>query len=601
MSDVNTLTTRSSGQEKLKEEWNTLKANKAEKEKALRLAKMEKPQDTQKIQNAKADLVQANDAIKQQRQKEKEFNSNEKARILGGDQTKKDTLENPTDPNASVAENTDKTTQDNTQENKPESENKPSKKGFELSQGFYSAAVGAIRGTNRNLEDEKAATAKEQAQNARNETAEHNMEAQRAQQIANQNPYAEAGKIASMQNDAENRQRVATAGVLGAGAALARKTNTPDVQSQIAREDQQQSVANQRREMAQVSQSENTAKEGDARQFNIKSREFDEDKTESAQLSMGEPGTEDTGNAETEPETEPENTEPENTNTEPESEPETEPQAEPEPQSEAMPSGNPQHVINWLLGSSKGRDIAPQKGAEGDNGLAAWVQEKYNVQPLTPDEKGNAGVNQWEGIFNEKGDNYKQAMQALRQGRAGAGNDASRNFNANEMDQMNKNMTVESDERIKNIMTSLSDARCKRILASVEAGNDITPEDFMFLAAVTGGKFNHDGREYDFFNDDDWADDDGSVLDGYGEYIRNYLYTYKPEATQIDSDIDPNQEHIGPMAQDIEKVNPACIKETPEGIKTVDTARLAMMNAGAIGDIARELQDLKARLSALGV
>ena len=51
------------------------------------------------------------------------------------------------------------------------------------------------------------------------------------------------------------------------------------------------------------------------------------------------------------------------------------------------------------------------------------------------------------------------------------------------------------------------------------------------------------------------------------------------------------------MAQDIEKVNPACIKETPEGVKTVDTARLAMMNAGAIGDLARQLQDLSAKLN----
>ena len=55
------------------------------------------------------------------------------------------------------------------------------------------------------------------------------------------------------------------------------------------------------------------------------------------------------------------------------------------------------------------------------------------------------------------------------------------------------------------------------------------------------------------------------------------------------------------MAQDIEQVNPACVKETPEGVKTVDTARLAMMNAGAIGDLARELRELSKRLEALGV
>ena len=96
-------------------------------------------------------------------------------------------------------------------------------------------------------------------------------------------------------------------------------------------------------------------------------------------------------------------------------------------------------------------------------------------------------------------------------------------------------------------------------------------------------------------------DEDGSILGAYADNIKNYVYNYKPEATQVDPNIDPNQEHIGPMAQDIEQVNPACVKETPEGVKTVDTSRLAMMNAGAIGDLAREIQDLKARLAKLGV
>ena len=50
------------------------------------------------------------------------------------------------------------------------------------------------------------------------------------------------------------------------------------------------------------------------------------------------------------------------------------------------------------------------------------------------------------------------------------------------------------------------------------------------------------------------------------------------------------------MAQDIEKVNPACIKETEDGIKTVDTQRLAMMNAGVIADIIRRLDALEEKL-----
>ena len=115
------------------------------------------------------------------------------------------------------------------------------------------------------------------------------------------------------------------------------------------------------------------------------------------------------------------------------------------------------------------------------------------------------------------------------------------------------------------------------------------------------GHLNNNNRDYDPNDYDNWGDEDGSILGAYADNIKNYVYNYKPEATQVDPSINPNQEHIGPMAQDIERVNPACVKETPEGVKTVDTSRLAMMNAGAIGDLAREIQEIKARLTKLGV
>jgi hypothetical protein len=87
-----------------------------------------------------------------------------------------------------------------------------------------------------------------------------------------------------------------------------------------------------------------------------------------------------------------------------------------------------------------------------------------------------------------------------------------------------------------------------------------------------------------------WKDD---VLNGYMKHIRNYVYKYIPEATEIDPNIDPDETHIGPMAQDIEQVNPAAIIETPEGVKTVDTGRLSLMNAGAIAELAREVAEIK--------
>lgn len=91
-----------------------------------------------------------------------------------------------------------------------------------------------------------------------------------------------------------------------------------------------------------------------------------------------------------------------------------------------------------------------------------------------------------------------------------------------------------------------------------------------------------------------WKD---SVLNDYMEHIKNYKYHYKDEAQQLDPSIDPKTEHIGPMAQDIEEVNPAAVNADPKtGYKTVDTGRLALMNAGAIAELAREIADIKKRL-----
>ena len=96
-------------------------------------------------------------------------------------------------------------------------------------------------------------------------------------------------------------------------------------------------------------------------------------------------------------------------------------------------------------------------------------------------------------------------------------------------------------------------------------------------------------------NDDSEIDetDDDSIINSYATNLHNYLYRYKPEAVGVDSRIDPDEDQIGVMAQDLEKVNPACVKETAEGVKTVDTGKLALMNAGAIADIARRLLDIE--------
>ena len=464
--------------------------------------------------------------------------------------------------------------------------------GLQFSQSFYDNIGNAVKGQpTGNLADVKSKGASAQSQNLRNAAATNQMEAQRAQQKADQNPFAESTKISSVQNDAGARFNVQKAGVLGPGAALGRTFDTkPDVQSEKQFEAQQQNVANQRREEEQANQQEATEKGNESEQWRFKSRDYTEDKDQSAALSKGEPA---------QPEQKPE--EP----AQPEQKPEEPAQPEQKPEEPSMPSGEPQHVINALLGSSKGEDLRSGQADAADKELYDWAISQ-GVKPIQAGQhKNESDVNSWEQEFiANNGEAGQNVMQQLRQGRAGAGNDASRNFSANEMDQMNKNMTVTknppSDARVKDIKQCLCDARMKWIKEDWDRDGKPSREDMMWLIKQNG-LFHHNDKDYDPDDYDSWGDEDGSILGAYADNIKNYVYNYKPEATQVDPNIDPNQEHIGPMAQDIEQVNPACVKETPEGVKTVDTSRLAMMNAGAIGDLAREIQDLKVRLAKLGV
>ena len=474
--------------------------------------------------------------------------------------------------------------------------------GLQFSQSFYDNIGNAVKGQpTGNLADVKSKGADAQSQNLRNAAATNQMEAQRAQQKADQNPFAESTKISSVQNDAGARFNVQKAGVLGPGAALGRTFDTkPDVQSEKQFEAQQQNVANQRREEEQANQQEATEKGNEAEQWQFKSRDYTEDKDQSAALSKGESAQPEQKPEESaQPEQKPEES------AQPEQKPEESAQPEQKPEEPSMPSGEPQHVINALLGSSKGEDLRSGQADAADKELYDWAISQ-GVKPIQAGQhKNESDVNSWEQEFiANNGEAGQNVIQQLRQGRAGAGNDASRNFGANEMDQMNKNMTVTnnppSDARVKDIKQCLCDARMKWIKEDWDRDGKPSREDMMWLIKQNG-LFHHNDKDYDPDDYDNWGDEDGSILGAYADNIKNYVYNYKPEATQVDPSINPNQEHIGPMAQDIERVNPACVKETPEGVKTVDTSRLAMMNAGAIGDLAREIHEIKARLTKLGV
>jgi len=151
---------------------------------------------------------------------------------------------------------------------------------------------------------------------------------------------------------------------------------------------------------------------------------------------------------------------------------------------------------------------------------------------------------------------------------------------------LHKYGNVLSSEEFKEICDSTDPIEVAKCTVLYGAPSNNREAQIMALAA---GEMDSD---HNFDKDGDlWTDD---VLNKYADHVYNYLYQYNDEALKVDPSIDTEKEHIGPMAQDLEKVNPAVVQEDPKsGYKTVDTGRLALMNAGAIADLARELKELK--------
>lgn len=146
------------------------------------------------------------------------------------------------------------------------------------------------------------------------------------------------------------------------------------------------------------------------------------------------------------------------------------------------------------------------------------------------------------------------------------------------------------DDQFDDVISDMKMKFCKRMADKKEP---LTKNEVVWVSRIAGSPV---GGESPF----DWGDDEDVTdeqLEGYATYLRNYLYTYKDEAQDIDPNIDPNEEHIGPMAQDIEQVAPDCVKETPEGVKTVDGNRLSLVNAGIIGELARRVLELEEKIN----
>lgn len=525
--------------------------------------------------------------------------------------------------------------------------------GKQLSDGFYNSLANSVTtrqdfknmmtgGPTGNQYDVRAATTRENARLYGNEAANRGMEAQQSQQIAERNAFGEAGKQASMQNQAENKQAVQNlSAAAGTSAALSRKTNTPDVKYQEGRQDTARQRAAESRKEADIARQDAANMYGASDEYKISSRDYNWYRDEADRLALAK------DEERTPPPQEPPAPE------QPPAETPAETPAEPEPEPE-LGEGGRQNILNYLSNSTVRRTVSASnpkvakgwkvtQGADGNISVAPYpaknigdITQYTDIPDYTPadEEKLKAVAAKHPEYARQEGESENAWTERINKEWRG-GNLGTKAFNESQgqvqqlavgTDNAQPGMALVGEQGPELVMMNggeqvipngqteqylaqnglqapvmspaeraLSDFRMKCIKEDLERDGNLDAKTWMWLAKQQGGKFQHNGKDYDFFDESDWDDED-SVLDGYAEHIKNYVYTYKPEAQEIDPDIDPNQEHIGPMAQDIEKVNPACIQETPEGVKTVDTARLAMMNAGAIGDLARRLVEIEARL-----
>ena len=454
------------------------------------------------------------------------------------------------------------------------------------------------------------------ADEATNMAATLGMQGQSWRQEANRNPYSEASKKASATNAQQMAANISANSATGQNqVGLVRMNNPMDVNAEEQKRAEARRLADERQEKQRTTEGQARAYLGEAQQLNTQGRNLSADELESRRLSLGNGGA---GVTTTE----------EKDETKPAEETPTEetPEETPVEETPEQYNTNWQHVLDYItFGNDK---TSGWSNDSKDGGNARKYAEKMGWKPITLtqaeyDAQGTQAASMrqqkvkqqapefyaaWQKgsqRFDEKGkqinagDNGKTVKdfeQATVSSYASGTKNAKPGYaivgeNGPEIVKMKGGEEVIPNDRAERI---ISDERIKLIKTCIDLGLGITPDDITWLSKKQGGKYNHNGKEYDFFNDDDWTDDtDDSVINGYADNIKNYLYTYKPEAQEIDVSIDPEQEHIGPMAQDIEKVNPACIVETPEGVKTVDTGRLAMMNAGAIGDLARQLRELK--------
>lgn len=300
------------------------------------------------------------------------------------------------------------------------------------------------------------------------QSGQESMNEQSYMHEANRNARTEAGKDAEGKAATKNETKVNNMGAVSAGAAaLERGVEDADVQGMRNYQAQQRDkgVDAQREKWGArqtAAQERGQANEGDylfnqQQQYNVQSDRL----SRGAMNGSSSEETTTTTNTQTQEETPKEQVQEETT-----------PQEENPPQDEPPALGDfvPQHVINGLLGSSKGEDLRQGNAeAKGDADAYNYVIQHFGVRPITKAEHSNDNdpltyENDFVRINGQKG---KEAIQWLRTARSGGdAANAGKNY-------INKGGQYTSDDRSRTAMTMSaqvpgakdveSDARVKHI------------------------------------------------------------------------------------------------------------------------------------------
>jgi hypothetical protein len=242
-------------------------------------------------------------------------------------------------------------------------------------------------------------------------------------------------------------------------------------------------------------------------------------------------------------------------------------------------------IAKMLLAQMAGKAAQGALTTAGNLGASPFMsqeQRRANIPNIESAVSGSLG-----GMNDALNPEEMQILQDLNLGELGGGSSLAGQVGTKSPMSMLQGI-IKSDEDLKKI------GACPKeyIGALIKSKVRLQPKDVKILLKAFP-HFGKEGEEKYSRHVCSWND---ATLNGYAEHIKNYPYKYKEEAKKLDPSIDCDQDHIGPMAQDIEKVVPAAVvTDKKTGYKAVDTGRLALATAGVVAELARELAAMRGK------